>query len=92
MEAKELRQFNAQELETRIRQWREELFRARLKKMSNEMKDTSLFGKLRKDIARALSVLNEKQAGTTVVQDKPVVQDKAKASKKAEPSETAKGS
>ncbi|MCB0406171.1 MAG: 50S ribosomal protein L29 [Bdellovibrionales bacterium] len=92
MEAQELRQFNAQELETRIRQWREELFRAKLKKMSNEMKDTSLFGKLRKDIARAISVLNEKKKGG-VVEDKPVakkkVQDQAPA--KAESAEAAKG-
>ncbi|MCB0417779.1 MAG: 50S ribosomal protein L29 [Bdellovibrionaceae bacterium] len=91
MEAQELRQFNAQELETRIRQWREELFRARLKKMSNEMKDTSLFGKLRKDIARAMSVLSEKKKGGAV-EDKPVAkkaQDKAPA--KAESTEAAKG-
>jgi len=60
MEAKELRNFNVDELKTRVRQWRDELFRAKFKAESTEARDTSTFKKLRRDIARALTILNEK--------------------------------
>ncbi len=59
MEAKELRQFTVPELTGRIRQWEEELFRLRFKAQSSEAKDTSQFGKLRKDIARAMTIVRE---------------------------------
>ncbi len=49
------------ELKGRIRQWQTELFRARIKRRTQEFKDTSIFRKIRKDIARAKSVLNEKK-------------------------------
>jgi large subunit ribosomal protein L29 len=63
MDASELRNFNIQELRGRITQWKEELFRARFKAESSETKDTSIFGKLRRDIARASTVLGEKLKG-----------------------------
>ena len=60
MKAQELRQFTADELKNRVRQWREELFHARFKAETTENKNTSVFQKLRGDIARGLTVLNEK--------------------------------
>lgn len=60
MEAKELRTFNVEELKTRVRQWQDELFRARFKAQTTETKDTSVFRKLKRDIARGLTILNEK--------------------------------
>jgi len=67
MEAKELRTLGVDELRARCRQWGEELFRARFRAQSAETKDTSVFKKLRRDIARAQTVLNEKlKAGETV--------------------------
>lgn len=60
MEAKELRTLGVDELRARCRQWGEELFRARFQAQSAEAKDTSVFKKLRKDIARAQTVLTEK--------------------------------
>lgn len=63
MEAQELRQFKKDELETKIRQWREELFRSRFKSQTSEAKDTSVFPKLRRDIARGLTVLHEGTLG-----------------------------
>jgi large subunit ribosomal protein L29 len=80
MEASELRSFSVEELRGRIRQWKEELFRARFKSESSEAKDTSIFFKLRKDIARAMTVLNEKNRGIELP-SKPVQVDAPKAKK-----------
>ena len=60
MEAQELRAFNVEDLKSRVKQWRDELFRAKFKAQSQEAKDTSVFRKLRKDIARGETILNEK--------------------------------
>ena len=80
MKADELRSFSIPELEGRIGQWREELFRSRFKGETSEAKDTSVVPKLRHDIARALTVLNEKRS-SAAPQDKAVTkaapQDKA---------------
>jgi large subunit ribosomal protein L29 len=84
MEASELRNFSVEELKGRIRQWREELFHSKFKSQSAETKDTSVLRKLRKDIARGLTVLNEKAAGVEVAA-KPA---KAVTAKKAEVTET----
>lgn len=73
MEAKELRQFSAAELHGRVKQWREELFRHKFRAQSSEARDTSIVRKLRKDIARALTVLREK---STEPSDQAVVSDK----------------
>ncbi|MSP19045.1 MAG: 50S ribosomal protein L29 [Bdellovibrionales bacterium] len=60
MDAKELRTLGVDELQARCRQWAEDLFRARFGAQSVEAKDTSIFKKLRRDIARAKTVLTEK--------------------------------
>lgn len=60
MEAKELRELGVPELRTRIGQWKEELFRTKLKKFSGEVKDTTAARKLRREIARAMTVLGQK--------------------------------
>jgi large subunit ribosomal protein L29 len=61
MKTQELKQFSAEDLKSRIGQWREELFRSRFKAQSSEVRDTSVFRKLRRDIARAMTILNEKK-------------------------------
>lgn len=61
MEASDLRQLKSTELSGRIRQWKEELFRLKFKSSSSEARDTSVFKKLRKDIARAYTVLNSQR-------------------------------
>ncbi len=71
IETSELRSLSPEELTGRVRQWRDELFRTRFKVQGNEARDTSVMKKLRGDIARALTVLNEKTRGV-VVQSKPV--------------------
>ncbi len=93
MDAKELRQFGADELKGRVRTWREELFRSRFKGQTSEARDTSVYKKLKRDIARALTILNQKVAsGEIAPQPVPVPKAKpvAKAAKvKAAPVEVA---
>ncbi len=100
MEASELRQFSVEDLTNRVKQWREELFRARLKKMGSEMKDVSVFKKLRHDIARGLLVIGEKKRGVTVAKQtgaadsskaavtSPVLEDKPVSKTKAKKAKT----
>ena len=59
MEAKDLRTLSKEELKGRIHQWREELFRTRMKRHASELKDTSVFKKLRRDIARGETILRQ---------------------------------
>lgn len=94
MEAKELRGFSVEDLKGRVRTWNDELFRARFKGQNSETKDTSVFRKLRRDVARALTIIGEKEAGTerpvkaaSAPVDKPVAEAKTAKAKK-----TTKGS
>ena len=95
MEAGELRNFTPDELGARVKQWRDELFRSRLKAQTQEARDTSVIRKLRRDIARALTVLTEKKSGK-VIASAPVttqVEDRApsdKPARKATAKKTAK--
>lgn len=74
MEASELRQFSVDELNTKLKQWRDELFRSRFKAQSSETKNTSVFPKLRRDIARALTVLGEKVTAGETPTAKPTIE------------------
>lgn len=89
MEAKELRSFSAEELKGRVKQWQEDLFRARFKGQSAEARDTSVFKKIKRDIARAQTVLSEKLRGIELPAAKPV---EAKAEKVTKAKKTTKGS
>lgn len=87
MEATELRTFSVDELRVRVRQWKEELFRNRFKTETQEARDTSVVKKLRRDIARGLTILNEKLAGVEVKTSAP--QDRPAAAKASATAETA---
>ena len=87
MNVEELRQLGSDELRTKLNQWKEERFRLKFRAQTSEVKDTSTFGKLRRNIARAATILNEKnfltkpQSGSPVtdqvaVQPEPSVEDK----------------
>ena len=89
MEVSELRTLSAEELKGKVKNWRDELFRTRFKVQSSETRDTSTVKKLRREIARALTVLTEKERGI-VVASKPVEKREAKAPvEKAEKVESA---
>ena len=61
MDAKEMRQLTVDELKAKARQGKEEIFRARFKQPSSEAKDTSAVPKTKRDVARALTLLREKE-------------------------------
>lgn len=67
MKARDLRELTETELKARIKEWRDELFRLRFKTKSSESRDTSILKKLKRNIAKAMTVLSEQK---TVREDK----------------------
>ena len=65
MEANGLRDLSLEELEAKTRELRGELFNARVKKSTGQLENTAKLSLLRKDIARAETVLREKRGATT---------------------------
>ncbi len=65
MKAGGLRDLSLEELETKMRELRNELFNAKVKKSTGQLEDTAKLSLLRKDIARAETVLREKREATT---------------------------
>ncbi len=61
MKVGDLRQLGVEELKGKIRQWQDESFRGRFASQTAEKKDTSVIRKLRRGIARGLTILAEKQ-------------------------------
>ena len=57
MKAKEMREKAPEELHHLLAGWREELFALRVKAMTGQMEQYSRVGAIRKEIARALTVL-----------------------------------
>ena len=61
MKVTEMRELPLDELSARVTTWQEELFRARCDKTVGQLSDTTQVTKLRKDIARGLTLINEKR-------------------------------
>lgn len=61
MKASEFRQLTDAELEARIRELRQRLFQLRLRHATGQLEQTSLLRATRKDLARALTVRNERR-------------------------------
>ena len=59
MNAIEMRQLNAEELKGRISEWQEELFRMRCNQSIGQTTNTSAIGTMRRQIARAKTIINE---------------------------------
>ncbi len=62
MKAKELRNLNTEELKARLADAREELMNLRFQRVTGQLTDTSRLRLLRRDIARILTILNERNA------------------------------
>ena len=62
MKPKELREKNDQELRELQDQLREELFRMRLKKHTNQLQQSHRLRETRQDIARIKTILHERRA------------------------------
>jgi large subunit ribosomal protein L29 len=63
MQATEIRELNDQELQDRIAELREERFRLRLRAATQPLDQPHRLRDLRKDIARMMTILTERQKG-----------------------------
>ena len=61
MELDELRQMSPADLRVKERETREEIFRFRLKMRTNQMENSAGYRKARRDLARILTLINEKE-------------------------------
>ncbi|HPK40549.1 MAG TPA: 50S ribosomal protein L29 [Candidatus Cloacimonadota bacterium] len=60
MKSAELRDLTLEDLNKRIEDLKEELFNLRIQKVRNRLENTSRIRDVRRDVARALTVLTEK--------------------------------
>ncbi len=61
MKASELRELTDRELEMKEAELREELFHLKIKKKMGELEDVTKIRKIKRDIARILTILNERR-------------------------------
>ncbi len=61
MKAVELRDLNAEELEAKALELRDEIFNARVRKSTGQLEDKTKIRLLRRDLARAETVMREKR-------------------------------
>ena len=62
MTSKEIRELSAGEIETKLRDLREQLVQLRLKKSTGQVEKPHLLRAYRKDVARLETILNQKKA------------------------------
>jgi large subunit ribosomal protein L29 len=63
MKAAEVRELNLEELEERLAATRRELFNLRFQHATGQLENTGQLKEVRKNIARLLTVLNQKKQG-----------------------------
>lgn len=61
MNAHDQRALSNEELAGRVTSWEEELFRAHCNRVVGQLQNTNVLRALRRDIARAKTILNEKK-------------------------------
>ena len=62
MQAKDLRKMTAAELETKLQELKKELFNLRFQHAVNQLENPHQIAEVKHDIARVMTVLNEKKA------------------------------
>ena len=62
MQAKELRNMTAAELETKLQELKKELFNLRFQHAVNQLENPHQIAEVKHDIARVMTILNEKNA------------------------------
>ena len=86
MKVDELRVLEEDELGTRLKSARRELYELRFKSAVGQLENSSQIAKARHDIARILTVLNERELGISTIQEAaPVGKALVAAPKKAKP-------
>ena len=66
MKPKDIRELSVTEIETKLRETRDSLLQLRLRKQTGQVEKTHEIRTLRKDIARLLTIQNEKKNKATV--------------------------
>ena len=61
MSINDLRELSISELETKVRELKKELMESRFSLATSQIEDTSIFKKIKKQIAQANTVLNQKK-------------------------------
>jgi len=61
MKASELRKLSVEELGAKARELRDEILNARIRHATGQLEDTARLGRVRRDLARAETVLREKR-------------------------------
>ena len=64
MKSSELRELSLDELAAKALELRSELFNVRIKKATGQLENTAKLGTLRREIARAETILREKRGAT----------------------------
>ena len=62
MKANELRNMSSEELQAKLKELKEELFNLRFQNAINQLENTHRIVDVKKDIARVMTILNEKNA------------------------------
>jgi large subunit ribosomal protein L29 len=73
----ELRILHEEELDTRLKAARRELYELRFKDAVGQLENKSQIANVRHDIARILTVLNERELGISVIEEEPVAGEAA---------------
>jgi large subunit ribosomal protein L29 len=60
MRARELRELSTDELWARVREWKKKLLTLRFQRASGRLTNTAEIGKTKRDVARALTLLEER--------------------------------
>jgi len=63
MKIAEIRERTDAELRTLVHQLHEDLYRARVKKATNQLEDTNTMSRIRRDIARVKTVMQARRIG-----------------------------
>jgi large subunit ribosomal protein L29 len=86
MKVDELRVLEEDELGTRLKTARRELYELRFKHAVGQLENSSQIAKVRHDIARIMTVLNERELGISTIQEPaPLLGEAPAAPKKAKP-------
>ncbi|MBE6582237.1 MAG: 50S ribosomal protein L29 [Clostridia bacterium] len=62
MKAYDIRNMSSEELEAKLKELKNELFNLRFQNAINQLENPHRIGEVKKDIARVMTVLNEKNA------------------------------
>lgn len=62
MKISEIREMTSEQLDAKLKELKEELFNLRFQLAINQLENTNPIGEVKKDIARVMTVLNDKNA------------------------------